>query len=619
MLANEEVIDGACERCGTPVERREMRQWFLKITAYAQKLLDGLKDLDWPVPVKVQQENWIGRSDGAEIDFDLDSERDDRTVTVFTTRPDTLFGVTYLVLAPEHALVHEMRDSIANWDEVVLYVDKARGETDIQRSSLDKEKTGVELKGVLAINPANGEKVPVWIADYVLATYGTGAIMAVPAHDERDFEFAKKFGLGVRDVVDAHGALINSGKFDGLPVAEAAQKITAEYGCAKVQYRLRDWVFSRQRYWGEPIPIVHCEKCGAQPVPEDQLPVVLPKVDHYEPTGTGESPLAAISEWVNVKCPKCGGAAKRETDTMPNWAGSSWYFLRYCDPHNEKAFAAPESLAYWMPVDVYFGGMEHTTLHLLYSRFWNIFLHDQGLVPVAEPYATRKPHGIIVASDGEKMSKSRGNVVNPDDIVAKFGADTLRMYELFLGPHDQAVAWSDRGTIGVRRFLERVWKLAQANSPSVTNDDGVDVAINRLTKKVTEDVEAIKFNTAVASFMEFINEAEGKKLHLQNLESLLVLLSPFAPHIAEELWQQLGHTESIALVPWPKFDASKLVANTVRIAIQVDGKLRGALEVATEKSSQAEVEALAKVSSDGHSCNWQPRNCQSDFCAKPSH
>ena len=594
VLANEEVIDGACERCGTQVERREMRQWFLKITSYAQALLDGLKDLNWPEPIKVQQANWIGRSDGAEIDFDLESDRDDRSVTVFTTRPDTLFGVTYVVLAPEHALVHEMRDSIQNWDEVTAYVEESRNKTDIQRSSLDREKTGVELKGVQAINPANGEKVPVWIADYVLATYGTGAIMAVPAHDDRDLEFAKKFNLPVREVVNADGKLVSSGSFSGSAAADAAEKITAEFGCTKVQYKLRDWVFSRQRYWGEPIPIIHCEKCGAVAVPEDQLPVALPKVDHYEPTGTGESPLAAIPEWVNVTCPKCGGAAKRETNTMPQWAGSSWYFLRYCDPQNSSAFASPDTLKYWMPIDLYFGGMEHTTLHLLYSRFWNLFLFDQGLVPVREPYSVRKPHGIILGPDGEKMSKSRGNVVSPDEIVTQHGADTMRMYEFFLGPHDQVIGWSDRGIIGVRRFLDRAWNFVTANIEDVADEAGVDVELHRLIKKVTEDIEATKFNTAVAAFMEFMNAVEGKHASKQTLEAFLTLLSPFAPHLTEELWSQLGHGESIALAAWPSFDESKLVASTVRFAVQVDGKLRGTLDAPAAHVTQADVDSAAR-------------------------
>lgn len=591
-LANEEVINGHCERCGTTVEKKELRQWYLKITEYAEKLLKGLDDLqEWPEAVKLQQANWIGKSTGEEIDFHLDFKVDPKLndnrgpdgekahIKVFTTRPDTIYGATFLVLAPEHPWVVLATDDnhnvLENKGEVKAYVEKAKTETEIQRTVEGKEKTGVEIKGVVAINPATKQEIPIWVADYVLGNYGTGAIMAVPGHDERDAEFAKKFNLQIIELEEFS-------EFN-------------RFGKAKVTYKLRDWVFSRQRYWGEPIPIVHCEKDGVVPVPEDQLPILLPEVENYEPTGTGESPLAAIDEWVNTTCPKCNGPAKRETNTMPQWAGSSWYFLRYADPHNEQEFAAQDKLRHWMPVDIYFGGMEHTTLHLLYSRFWNIFLHDQGLVPVSEPYTKRVPHGIILASDGEKMSKSRGNVVNPDDIIKQYGADTLRMYELFLGPHDATVSWSDQGIVGVARFLDRVWYWV--NKAEIIEQDSEDIerALNQLIKKVTEDIEGFRFNTAVSSFMSFHNEVKDKPVTQKTIQTFLRLLYPFAPHISEELSEQLGTEGSVQNQVWPKYDELKLVSGSVKIVVQINGKVRETLEMSAG-SSEDNVKTAAMAS-----------------------
>ncbi|HTL39809.1 MAG TPA: leucine--tRNA ligase [Methylomirabilota bacterium] len=566
-LANEEVVDGCCERCGTPVEKKELRQWYLKITDYAEKLLEGLKTLNWPEPVKIQQENWIGKSEGAEIEFEI--EGSNSKIKVFTTRPDTLFGATYMVLAPEHPLVEQITTEQQK-GMVEKYVNETKNKSELQRSALEKEKTGV-FTGAFAINPATKEKIPVWIADYVLGNYGTGAIMAVPAHDERDMEFAKKYKLPIKTVINEQGKLIDSAQYNDLDWQEAKKKITKDFGTSKVQYKLRDWVFSRQRYWGEPIPLIHCDKCGIVAVPDDQLPVKLPDVKDYEPTGTGESPLAAIDSWVNVKCPNCDGAAKRETNTMPQWAGSSWYWLRYTDPTNDKKFADKKKLKYWTPVDVYFGGMEHTTLHLLYSRFWNLFLYDQKLVTTKEAYARRVPHGIVLASDGEKMSKSRGNVVNPDVIVDQYGADTLRMYELFLGPHDTSVSWNDQGIMGVKRFLDKVWRYNQVFEAGEENKE-----IHKLIKKISTDIEQFKFNTAIAAFMEFLNE--NKQLSQANWESFLILLAPFAPHITEELWHQLKHKDSIHEQAWPKFDEKQVVNNTSTIVIQVLGKIRATLE-----------------------------------------
>ena len=794
-LANEEVLDGKCERCGTVVEKKELRQWYLKITAYAEKLLEGLKNLPkWPEPVKLQQENWIGKSTGAEIDFILSQplvkrfvilhgkgssskdnfyawlrkelenrgfevqvpnlpgqdEPDDlkqaefvknnctldeqtviighsfggvlalrlleqdikinrailiatpfsgkfldgklrATVTaavqkgfdfgaikkhsfgftllydqgdlivpmsdgeelakkigfgifkvkarephfcadeepevlsvalgsikVFTTRPDTIFGATYMVLAPEHPLVRNWKLEIRNWNKVEAYIEAAKSKPEIERSAEGKEKTGVELKGISVINPATKEKIPVWIADYVIGGYGTGAIMAVPAHDERDLEFAKKYNLPIMPVIASpsdeigvktdikaftgYGKLINSGKFTDMQSSEAFQKIVAEFGKTKIQYKLRDWVFSRQRYWGEPIPIIHCPKCGIVPVPEKDLPVKLPQVEKYEPTGTGESPLAGIDKWVNVKCPNCKSAAKRETNTMPQWAGSSWYWLRYTDPKNKKEFASLKKQKYWTPVDVYFGGMEHTTLHLLYSRFWNLFLYDQKLVTAKEPYELRKPHGLILAHDGEKMSKSRGNVVNPDDIVSGHGADTLRMYELFLGPHEATVSWNEHGHIGVRRFLDRVWDWAnQVESKKLKVESEAPKAqraLHRLIKKITEDLENFRFNTSISSFMEFHNEVKDEAISALTLKTFLTLLYPFAPHLAEELNQILGGSKSLQLETWPAFSAALIVDQTVEIVVQINGKVKGKISLpadSNQQTVQAEAMKLAAI------------------------
>lgn len=595
-LANEEVIDGKCERCGTVVEKKELRQWYLKITAYAEKLLEGLDSLDWPEPVILQQKNWIGKSEGAQIKFDLinvpGQEDGKHFVEVFTTRPDTIFGATFLVISPELA-----RKWIEiGWqasDEVRNYVASSLTQEEKDRVAEGKEKTGVDA-GIQAINPATKEKIPVFVADYVLGGYGTGAIMAVPAHDERDFEFAQKFNQLIRPVIKpevqtegcwtGEGEMINSGNYTGKNSTEVRSAMSKEFGVKKTQYKLRDWVFSRQRYWGEPIPLIHCVKCGIVAVPEDQLPVKLPEVEKYEPTGTGESPLAAIEDWVNVKCPKCEGPGKRETNTMPQWAGSSWYWLRYIDPQNDQEFASKDLQKYWTPVDSYFGGMEHTTLHLLYSRFWNLFLYDQGLVTAKEPYTRRIPHGIVLASDGEKMSKSRGNVVNPDEILEKFGADTMRMYEMFLGPHGDTVSWNDQGIVGVARFLDRVSKL----TPSLNSSPQGGGQLDRLVKKITSDIEHIKFNTAVAAFMEYLNN--HKEFSKSDIEIYLKLLSPFAPHLTEQMWHDLGHTDSIHIQPWPEFDASKTADENVIIAVQVMGKLRGTLNVPTGTDEERIVE-----------------------------
>lgn len=703
-LANEEVINGKCERCGTVVEKKELRQWYLKITEYAEKLLQGLDELpDWPEAVKLQQRNWIGKSEGAEIDFEIvvtpmgdkriGSEHNQTTETpvaitdneemfltsdettespvattgeqgsvprtsngapsgisikVFTTRPDTIFGATYLVLAPEHELLSSL--DFDNKAEVQNYIEQAKSKEEQERLREDKEKTGIELQGVKAINPATNEEIPIWVADYVLGGYGTGAIMAVPAHDGRDFEFAKKFGLKITRVIQPNfnevaavdldpgqpvpdlggwsraqkqklqkienleipyigdGTLINSNEYDGLDNIQAGLDIKNKYGREAVQYKLRDWVFSRQRYWGEPIPLVHCEKDGVVPVPEDQLPVILPDVKNYEPTGTGESPLAAIEEWVNTTCPTCGGPAKRETNTMPQWAGSSWYYLRYTDPQNQAEFANQENLKYWLPVDVYFGGMEHTTLHLLYSRFWNIFLHDQGLVPVSEPYKKRVPHGIILASDNTKMSKSKGNVVNPDEIVKQYGADTTRMYELFLGPHGQMVAWNDSGISGVAKFLDRVWNWLTSASFSEQDNSKVQSALHRLIKSITDDIETYSYNTAVSNFMKFYNEVKNEDITSQSAIVFLQLLYPFAPHIAEELHEHLGGQDSLQYMPWPKYDATKLQSNKIKIAVQVNGKLRDTIEVDSDAAEQQVTQqALALSNVQTHLGGSEPK------------
>ena len=590
-LANEEVVDGKCERCGTEVTRRVKSQWMLRITSYAQKLLDGLDNVDFIDRVKVQQRNWIGRSEGAEVNFRLTPV--DEALRVFTTRPDTLFGATYMVISPEHPLIDKYKDQITNYGDIIAYREAAAKKSDFERTEMAKDKTGVQIEGISAINPVNGKEIPVWVSDYVLMTYGTGAIMAVPAHDERDWEFAKKFGLPIIEVVAggnvqeacfpdvSTGTLVNSGFLDGLSVADAKKKIIdwleeQGIGTRKVNFKLRDWVFSRQRYWGEPIPIIHCPKCGTVPLKESDLPLLLPDVEAYEPTDSGESPLSRMTEWVNVKCPCCGGDAKRETDTMPQWAGSSWYFLRYCDPHNHDAFAGKEALDYWMPVDWYNGGMEHTTLHLLYSRFWHLFLHDLGLVSAPEPYQKRTSHGMILGENGEKMSKSRGNVINPDDMVDEIGADAFRMYEMFMGAFDQAIPWSTNGARGCTKFLDRVWRLQEI----VTDSDGISedmlVPVHQTIKKVSEDYEAMKFNTAIAQMMSLVNAIYQRgSITRGELRVLLQILSPVSPHICEEIWERCGFGAPLHHQPWPVWDERYLVADMIEIAIQINGKVRG--------------------------------------------
>ena len=598
VLANEEVVEGVCERCGSPVIRKEKSQWMLKITAYAQRLIDDLDDLDFIERVKTQQKNWIGRSTGAEVTFKATTGED---IVVYTTRPDTLFGATYMVLSPEHALVKQWLDAgkLANADEVVAYQKVAASKSDLERTELNKEKTGVELSGVKGINPVNGKEIPIFISDYVLSTYGTGAIMAVPAHDDRDWEFAKKFGCEIIEVVaggedvqkaaftakDDTGILVNSDFLNGLTVKEAIPVITKwleeqKIGHAQVNYKLRDWVFSRQRYWGEPIPMVLCEKCGWQPLPEDQLPLLLPEVESYEPTDDGESPISKMTDWVNTTCPCCGGPAKRETDTMPQWAGSSWYFLRYMDPHNDKALASPEALNYWSPVDWYNGGMEHTTLHLLYSRFWHKFLYDIGVVPTKEPYHKRTSHGMILGEGGEKMSKSRGNVVNPNDIIEQYGADTMRTYIMFIGDFEKAAAWSANGVKGCKRFLDRVWNLATDQEHTGDEYSKVnEAAVHKAIKKVSEDIEAMKFNTAIAALMALVNDFYANGASRGDMKALLLMLSPFAPHMCEELWEMAGYGGQVCLQPWPEYDESKTVAATAKMAVQVSGKVRANIEV----------------------------------------
>ncbi|GHU75121.1 leucine--tRNA ligase [Clostridia bacterium] len=595
-LANEEVVGGLCERCGGQVVRRIKKQWMLKITAYAQKLLDGLDTVDFLEKIKAQQRNWIGRSEGASVDFQLINDSTGEPLEplrVFTTRPDTLFGATYMVAAPEHPIIDNYSNIITNLDAVRDYRDTASRKSDFERTEIAKDKTGVPIEGIAAINPATGLRIPVWASDYVLMGYGTGAIMAVPAHDARDWAFANRFGLPIVEVVaggdvqaEAYtdvedGILVNSGFLDGQRVADAKRTITdwlveRSLGESKVQYKLRDWVFSRQRYWGEPIPIIECPHCGLVPLPEDQLPLLLPECDNYMPTDTGESPLAAMTDWVNTVCPHCGGPAKRETDTMPQWAGSSWYFLRYLDPHNNDRFASKEALDYWGMVDWYNGGMEHTTLHLLYSRFWHHFLYDIGQVPFDEPYAKRTSHGMILGTNGEKMSKSRGNVVNPDDVISEFGADTLRMYEMFMGAFDQAIPWSTQGVAGCRRFLDRVWRIQQFVVDSETIPDKLRAEVHGCIKKVTEDIERMKFNTAIAALMTLVNTLYNEtQVTRAALRILLILLNPFAPHMTEEIWdlQRLG--SPIYSQSWPKWDPAALEQDEIEIAIQVGGKVRG--------------------------------------------
>ena len=609
VLANEEVVEGVCERCGSAVIRKEKSQWMLKITEYAQRLIDDLDDLDFIERVKIQQRNWIGRSTGAEVTFKSTAGDD---IVVFTTRPDTLFGATYMVLSPEHELVKSWLEAgkLANADEVKAYQKAAASKSDLERTELNKEKTGVKLDGVRGVNPVNGREIPIFISDYVLSTYGTGAIMAVPAHDDRDWEFAKKFGCEIIEVVsggedvqkaaftakDETGILVNSDFLNGLTVKDAIPAVTKwleekGIGSAKVNYKLRDWVFSRQRYWGEPIPMVYCEKCGWQPLPEDQLPLLLPDVESYEPTDDGESPLSKMTEWVKTTCPCCGGEARRETDTMPQWAGSSWYFLRYMDPHNDKALASKEALDYWSPVDWYNGGMEHTTLHLLYSRFWHKFLYDIDVVPTKEPYRKRTSHGMILGEGGEKMSKSRGNVVNPNDIVAAYGADTLRLYTMFIGDFEQAAVWSDQAVKGCKRFLDKVWNLAESCSDSLEYTKENEAGIHKTIKKVADDIEAMKFNTAIAAMMTLVGDFQKNGCSKGDMKTLITLLSPFAPHIAEELWELLGGEGFVCQQGWPAYDESKTVADTVQLAVQVNGKLRSNIVVPADADNEAIIAA----------------------------
>lgn len=609
VLANEEVIDGACDRCQSQVERRDLRQWVLKITDYADRLLEDIEYLDWPEKVKEMQKNWIGRSEGSEIEFPIADSN--LKIKVFTTRADTLPGATYLVLSPEHPIITTLNARILNQNSVKEYIEQAKKKSELERVSEAKSKTGVELKGLTAINPYNKKEIPIWVSDYVLMNYGTGAIMAVPAHDERDFAFAKEFGLSIVQVVSPNknepaenlqaaytggGVMINSGDLDNLPNHIAKDRVIEIVGGKKkVNYKLRDWVFSRQRYWGEPIPIIKCEKCGNVPVPEEDLPVVLPKVKNYQPTGNIESPLAGIKKWVNVSCPQCGEPAKRETNTMPQWAGSNWYYLRYLDSKNDEGLVSKEKEKYWMPVDLYIGGVEHAVLHLLYARFWHKFLYDLGAVSTKEPFAKLVNQGLILGPDGQKMSKSRGNVVNPDEMVEKFGADSLRIYEMFMGPIEDAKPWQPEGIVGAYRFLNRVWKLAEANLKAKSNGNGsrLEKQLHQTIKKVDEDLALFKFNTAVSALMIFLNEAEkeGGQLGKKNVSHYLKLLAPLAPHLAEELWHRLGNDSSIHLEPWPEYDRSLVIEEEFELLIQINGKLRDKVTV-SRKITQEEAEKL---------------------------
>lgn len=640
VLANEEVVEGVCERCGAPVVRKEKSQWMLKITDYAQKLIDGLDTVDFIERVKTQQRNWIGRSTGAEVTFKASTGDD---IVVFTTRPDTLFGATYMVISPEHRFVSQWKDKLQNWDEVSAYVEESGKKSDFERTELsaDKEKTGVMLQGVRAINPVNGREIPIFISDYVLASYGTGAIMAVPAHDTRDWAFAKKFGCEIIEVVsggedvqkeaftakDDTGTMVNSDFLNGMTVKDAIPAITKwleekGIGHEQVNYKLRDWVFSRQRYWGEPIPMIWCDRCGWQPLSEDQLPLLLPEVESYEPTDTGESPIAKMTGWVNTTCPCCGGSAKRETDTMPQWAGSSWYFLRYMDPHNSQALASKEALDYWGQVDWYNGGMEHTTLHLLYSRFWNNFLHDIGAIPHAEPYAKRTSHGMILGKNPHyvgnvdteeekqalldkygnqalrpsvKMSKSLGNVVNPDDVIRDYGADTMRLYIMFIGDFEKTATWSDESVRGCKKFLDRVWNLSEKLKDGEGYSPDNELAIHKAIKKVSSDIEAMKFNTAIAALMALVNDFYAKGATKGDYKALLLMLSPFAPHLCEELWELNGYGGQVCLQKWPEYDEAKTVAATTQMAVQVGGKLKANIIVPTGCDDQTVVDtALAE-------------------------
>jgi leucyl-tRNA synthetase len=617
-LANEEVVNGVCERCGAPVVRKVKSEWMLKITDYADKLIEGLNDVDYIERVKVSQKNWIGRSTGAEVDFQIKDTED--KLRIYTTRCDTLFGVTYMVVSPEHPYLDKYKDQIKNWEEIVAYREQASRKSDFERAELAKDKTGVAIDGLTAINPVNGKEVPIWVSDYVLMSYGTGAIMAVPAHDERDWEFAKKFHLPIIQVVAkngeevdvneaaftdvATGVLINSDFLNGLEVKDAKEKMIKfleekGIGQAKTNYKLRDWVFSRQRYWGEPIPIVHCDKCGYVPIDESELPLLLPEVESYMPTDNGESPLAAMTDWVNTTCPCCGGPAKRETDTMPQWAGSSWYFLRYTDPHNDKALASPEALKYWLPVDWYNGGMEHTTLHLLYSRFWHKFLYDQGVVPTPEPYQKRTSHGMILGENGEKMSKSRGNVVNPDDIVQEYGADTLRTYEMFIGAFDLAASWSEDGVKGCRRFLDRVWKLQDLMTDEEGYSKDLEIKMHQTIKKVSNDFENLKYNTAIAAMMTLLNDFYKKgSITRGELKTLIILLNPVAPHITEEMWQIIGCEGRVYQQTWPEFEEAKTVESSVEIAVQINGKVKGTLGIQKDDPKDQVIAKAKEVIAD---------------------
>ncbi len=614
-LANEEVVNGVCERCGSPVVRKVKSQWMLKITEYADKLLEGLNDVDYIERVKVSQKNWIGKSQGAEVDFAIAGKED--KLTVYTTRPDTLFGATYMVVSPEHPMLEKYKDEIKNLDAIHEYQEQAARKSDFERSELAKDKTGVEIDGIRAVNPVNGKEIPIWVSDYVLMSYGTGAIMAVPAHDTRDWEFAKKFNLPIIEVVAggedvqqeaftdvATGKLVNSGFLDGLEVADAKKKIIEwleekQLGTGKTNFKLRDWVFSRQRYWGEPIPIVHCDKCGYVALPESELPLELPEVESYMPTDNGESPLAAMTDWVNTTCPCCGGPAKRETDTMPQWAGSSWYFLRYTDPHNKEALASPEALKYWLPVDWYNGGMEHTTLHLLYSRFWHKFLYDNKVVPCPEPYQKRTSHGMILGENGEKMSKSRGNVVNPDDIVNDYGADTLRTYEMFIGAFDLSASWSENGVKGCRRFLERVWKLQDILVDEDCYSADFETKMHQTIKKVSSDFENLKYNTAIAALMSLLNDfAKKGSITRKEYETFLVLLNPVAPHITEEIWSICGYEGYVYEQSWPEYDEAKTVENTIEIAVQINGKTRGVVALPVDADKETAIAKAKEVVAD---------------------
>ena len=615
VLANEEVVNGVCERCGSEVIRKNQSQWMLKITAYAQRLVDDLDDLDFIDRVKVQQKNWIGRSTGAEVDFGTTMGD---TLTVYTTRPDTLFGATYMVISPEHPLIEKWADKLENLDAVRAYQQEAAHKSDFERTEMAKEKTGVRLDGVAGINPVNGKEIPIFVSDYVLMSYGTGAIMAVPGHDTRDWEFAKKFDLPIIEVVKGGdvekeaftdcqtGIMVNSGILDGLTVEEAKEKIIQWLeqngkGRPKVNFKLRDWVFSRQRYWGEPIPMVYCEKCGWVPLDEKDLPLRLPECESFEQTDDGQSPLSKMTDWVNTTCPHCGGPATRETDTMPQWAGSSWYFLRYCDPHNDECLASKEALDYWLPVDWYNGGMEHTTLHLLYSRFWHKFLYDIGVVSTPEPYAKRTSHGMILGENGEKMSKSRGNVVNPDDIVRDYGADTMRLYEMFIGDFEKSAPWSTSSIKGCKRFLDRVWALQDILCADEEYSSQLESAFHKTIKKVSEDIEEMKFNTAIAALMALINDiADNKQITRQELRTFLLLLNPFAPHITEEIWEAQGFAGMLNQQNWPEYDPAKCVDATVEIAVQISGKIKARINVPADADKQQLLE-LAKQDSIIHS------------------